>query len=106
MDHLVNFPHPKQLLQDGSVGDIALHKVETPGQRLNLMQVAPFQVRIIKRVEIAHRVNGVAGMKQPPTHMRADKSRSARDQKIHARKANNAGSLVKARIFVLSLWTP
>ena len=83
VDHLVKPGARKELVQRVPVGQVAEHECERPGGGLELAECAPFEVGIVKVIEIIERPNGVSLLQQPRAHMRSDEAGSARDEDIH-----------------------
>jgi hypothetical protein len=73
------------------------------GERLDFFQIAPLELRVIKRIEVVERPDVVAVVEEPFANVRADEARAAGDQKIHGRNANNLGAKCRVR---RKLWMP
>src|SRR5439155_16335008 len=85
VDDLVKFDAAEQVIETGTVGEIALSKSESFGLRLEVADVGEFDFRIVEIVQIIEGPNRVAIAQQPLANVVADEARAARHQKIHER---------------------
>ncbi len=65
------------------MGHVAADKAETPVQGLQGAEVPFLEGRVVKRIQVIQRPDGMAHLQQSLADMRADESRAARHQKIH-----------------------
>ena len=103
MDDLVKPHAPEQLIERRTIRQIAMHELERLGQRLDVAQVALLELRVVKRVQIVKRPDGVSPPKQPLANMRPDETRPASDQKIHAPSQHENDASVKLQETSVSL---
>src|SRR4029077_4708809 len=52
------------------------------------LDIRPFDLRVIKVIEVVENRDGSAGLQQTSNHMRADESRATGDKYLHRGKAN------------------
>jgi hypothetical protein len=54
------------------------------GERLDVAEIAAFELRVVGNIEVVERPDRVAVVQQALANVRADETRAASDQKIHA----------------------
>ena len=86
VDDLVEFHTAEQFVERGAVGQIAVDEFKRFGERLDVAEVPAFELRVVKRVEVIERPDGVAVAQQPFADVGTNETRAAGDQKIHGRK--------------------
>src|SRR5450432_2096541 len=100
MDDLVEFDGGKNLGKRGGVSDVTVNEFKRLGERLDFAEVALFELRVVKMIEVVERPDAVAVAQEPFANVRADEARAAGDQKIHGRKLTvNGRSVECAGIF-------
>jgi hypothetical protein len=67
------------------------------GERLDVAEIAAFELRVVGSIEVVERPDRVAVMQQPLANVRTDEARAAGDQEIHARKLTVSGRSVECR---------
>ena len=70
-------------IRDSCIRDVAVDEFKRLGERLDVAEIAPLELRVIKRVEVVERPDGVAVAQEPFANVRADEARAAGDQKVH-----------------------
>ena len=83
VNDLVEPRSAEQVLENGPIAQVPLHKRECPRQRLKIAEVGLLDLRVVKIVEIVEDPNGVAVAQQAVAHVIADESGAAGDQEIH-----------------------
>ena len=95
MDHLVEFDRGKDLVERGTVGEIAVDEFKRLGERLDVAEVAAFELRVVGGVEVVKRPDRVAVVQQALANVLADEAGAAGDQKIHGQKLTSGGGSVE-----------
>ena len=95
MDNLVKIDGGKNFVERSGVGDVAVDEFKWLGERLDVAEIMPFEVRIVEIVEVVERPDGVAVMQQPFANVRADEARAAGDQEVHGQKLTGSGRSVE-----------
>ena len=71
---------------------------------MDFAQVLPFDLRIVKIVQVIKGPDAVAVAQEPFANVRADETRAAGDQKIHGRKLTVGGRSVERQENSPTIW--
>ena len=88
MNNLIEFRFAKKFVERSVVGNVALHKRERFGERLNFADIALLDGNVVERIQVIERPDRVTVVEQPFAKIRPDKPGAACDKKIHS--ANDA----------------
>ena len=83
MDHLIELHAGEQFIQRSAVRQIAVDELKGFGQRLDVVEIAPLDGRVVEVVQLVERPDGMTCAEQTLAHMRTDEACAASDQKIH-----------------------
>ena len=95
MDYLIELHARNQILQRHPIHQVAMDELKRLRQRLNVPQIAAFDLRIVKAVKVIVGPNGMARAEQTLAHVGTNKTRTAGDQKIHGGKLNSRAADVE-----------
>jgi hypothetical protein len=72
-----------------------MDEFERFGERLDVAEVPAFELRVVKRVEVIERPDGVSIVQQPFANVRTNEASAAGDQKVHGRTLATGGRAVE-----------
>src|SRR5271154_3342126 len=95
MDYLIKFSAGKNAAQSFRFGDVVMNEPEIFPESQQFADVALFEFRVVKIVQIIKRMNAMTVAQEPFANVRADEARAAGDQKIHGRTLTTQSETVE-----------